>query len=238
MLAFTGPNGRDVREANRLRGRGDFDGALKLYATVLAKTKHPHAYEYIVDTMKRTGWQKTFHSGAWTRLDTQEGLWGWVPVKGHWTAQPDGSLVGRSTNDGALIWCNVDFGQAIELRATVEFLPSTYSMNTTGLVFGNQHGGNWYNCTVAPQNKKASLGENWGVQVQRDAPIRGANKLLVRRIGGKVSLTVNGKKIYDSQGLPGYHLAPGGYVGIFNRNTGSGVKFRIRDVQIRKLQTR
>jgi tetratricopeptide (TPR) repeat protein len=136
-FAFTGPSAEQLREGTTLARSGQLDAALSVYDRLAREPQpQPAAQSFIAGRAQALRWRVGFDAGELVDLTANDKLHGWRVVRGRWTAEPDGSLVGTTGKDGLLILCDANFGRSYEIAGKIDFPQSKYNARRAGVAVG------------------------------------------------------------------------------------------------------
>jgi tetratricopeptide (TPR) repeat protein len=98
----------------------DRDECLAALDELLEKDPAETVHSFFGHWRQTLTWEKAYDAGGWVDLTFEPKLTGWVPRRGEWERQPDGSAVARRKDPDHLnveAFCNARFLGAYEVRA-------------------------------------------------------------------------------------------------------------------------
>ncbi len=181
----------------------------------------------------------------WVDLQPPADLAGWRVVTGDWKAEPDGTLVGTSGEGGRLkLLCEAELGPDLEVTAECDLVPRPAPGKTRERItflLAHAAGEDRVHEAICVR----FLGPRQAVQVGHGAiggtgpaarcQFEDKNALRIVLWDGKLSVFVNGKKVFDKLEVPAEWLAGGGLgVGEY-AGQGPAVELGIRKLRARRL---
>ncbi|NLW87269.1 MAG: hypothetical protein GXY38_10395 [Planctomycetes bacterium] len=240
VLAFSGPDGGSKWQGVVLKNRRNYRQAEAIFRHALAQAKPGPVARYLKDVLQRTRWQRDYHNGDWVRLDADADLAGWRVRKGVWTSDEDGSLIGLSHSDPAIIWCNLDVGEHVEVKATFTFEDSPGGDAVCGIALGefsiSEWKSLWSSVEIRQADEKVGMGfQGCDHESVRRGQFQARNTLHISKRGRRVKVWLNDSIVYGDDEIANYEPTRVVNIGIVCGWSDSSWKIRASDIQIRKL---
>jgi hypothetical protein len=188
------------------------------------------------------GVERALASGDPVPILPRAGLAGWTPMEGTWSADADGSLVGKSAARGLLITCDARVGPDFEMAADIEIVSTSNGQFQAGLVFGypSWRAHDWTSFRV-----KRTLHEGevayFSPHFEKprhsvELPISEHSHVEIRSWKGRFSAWVNGRTV-EADNAPTWDSAtgPDAVVGLGAYLDDNSFVVRHRNVMVRRL---
>jgi tetratricopeptide (TPR) repeat protein len=218
VYALTGDHAAVLKEAQTKARNGEAAAALKDIKSIAEKLpKDDPAQDYFAGQIFEFDAKVKFDAGEWSPMQTGKGRSGWKWVRGSWTADGKGGLVGHSDRKnpnspwGLLTWMGSESGrspgQSFEVQGVLEFPepgPGVHFAN--GSVNLNPAQGaptKWFTLEFNRELGVVSIiNGKERMNAQKKVALKSPCAFTVRVADRKVTLFVNGEPVADRFPLP------------------------------------
>jgi hypothetical protein len=238
--AYGGELAAEIKGAEaRYRG-AEPSSALPLFEELVTKAGDPFTAAYVRGFAIPLRIEQGLEGDAWIGFLPEKDLAGWRIVYGSWEVEPDGALRIVPDREVSLLLCNARIRHNYELRGSVEFAPSTRSVQG-GLILGYTEEGKspfWVALRFYMPGNQASLGVRFTARKEiAKGHLADVNRFHVQVWEGRVTATIN-----DEPAFVGYKTEENGYPDLLGlagfggyATAGKDPWVRYRNVEVRRL---
>ena len=241
---FGGPHGDAFAAAEALVEQGRLEQALAAFANLAeADDLHAVARRIVAGRRATVDAAVALARHEWVDLQPRAGLAGWRVVSGDWRVEPDGTLVGRSGEQGRLkILCEAEIGLDFELTAECDLQPKAGRPSERLAVLlahaaaaERQHRAVCVRLDGPGRSVQVTHGAIGGKTPVAPAATKGRSTVRIVLWDGRLTVFVNGKKAVDAVRMEDEWLEGGGLGIAEYAGTGPPTEVRIRRLRVRRL---
>lgn len=236
IYAVTGPQGEKVNTANVAAFTEDYDAAIKLLEEAKSEAdEKDKSWYYLNCRLRELQITRDLETGEW--VDVNPSQPSEVPWQfyngGGWTADASSVTV---TGSGAtqIAVLGVGLGTDYEMEGTVELLNPAAQRQGAGIVVGFDDESDQYTLWLRNGPPRASM--RWPSGWHKDAacPVQESNTFKIVMRGGKGTITVNGKTVFEDYDVNEPIQSEDLHVGLGGMPTVQGAQVKYSNLRIRK----
>jgi tetratricopeptide (TPR) repeat protein len=209
--AYTGPASADALKGRALLAQGKRTEGLAAYDAAIAAQKDPTAIRFMHHVTQVARWERDLEGGKEISLKPDKDMSGFTTVYGRWHIDKNGDLIGAADHDSHLsCYCQVEFGEAWEVRAEIDFVNRSAPWDATGFTLSTPPGKTYTGLVINPDKGTLAVGVVAEPQTEfsKVPSQEKGNILILRRSGGHLTLTVNGKEAFSTEAPPSNPAQP------------------------------
>lgn len=238
IVARTGEFARITEDLQRLVDSGEHEIAIiELEALADRQEGRPALRRFFLHQAQQASMARDLRFGAEADLTPGKDLAGWSPMVGEWSVDNNGTLIGRSTEKGLWIECDVPLGTNFELTAEFDLAADTIDERpNAGIYFGHRADEGFHTFFAYHDSGTAQLGRGLWAGTETDAPVRLMSNLRLVVRDRRVYAYVNGRPVFHNQAPRQLTEDDTARVGLGGRYNVDGAVVRFRNIRARRIE--
>ncbi|MGE5608523.1 MAG: hypothetical protein ACM359_04670 [Bacillota bacterium] len=196
IYAMGGPNAAQLKAAEQLASKGQYQEACGKYQAVAASlAKDSKESLYVRGRCAELRWRMDLSKGEWVSILPTAGLDGWYMAEGQWRIDEHAGCVGNSDGTDMTLACLMDVGQRFEVQLAIDSAGDAKSQPYVGALVGYSGPGSYYGVLIDRANGKLLINPSRGQLEEYDIPSGAGHVLHIRVFDRQMSIAVNGKEV-------------------------------------------